>query len=223
MRYLSIFILSLFHVSVSFAQEMYEVDVDERNNSIVITNTANDMMENGNYEQAAKVLESIFKNDPTFHPAYIEYYKAIYGTQHDSSKLIEVLKQGLTIFEDDDELAYYLGNVYQSARRFNDAIDAYSDAIAFSKINGEDYPIVWGYHFNRGNCHLKTAQYEKAIKDYSYALELSPDNGDILTNRGTSYYQVKQKALACEDWTNALKFGADAAKKYVDLYCKTID
>lgn len=206
--------------SFAWSQELYEIDVEERNNSIVITGTASDMIAKGNYESAAKILESVLKNDPTFHPAYVAYYNAIRGNNFKTDELVEALKQGLEIFEEDDELAYYLGNMFQSERRFEEAIKAYSEAIAYSKINGEDYPIVWAYHFNRGNCHLKTAQYEKALVDYNYALELSPDNGDILTNRGTTLYQLKQKNKACQDWKEALNFGSKAAIDYVNRYCK---
>jgi tetratricopeptide (TPR) repeat protein len=90
----------------------------------------------------------------------------------------------LEIFEEDDEMSYYLGNILQRENRIAEAINAYSDAIAYSKINGEDYPLVWAYHFNRGNCFLKSNQFEKAIPDYTYAIGFSPDNPDISYQQG---------------------------------------
>ncbi|AFL85481.1 putative enzyme of heme biosynthesis [Belliella baltica DSM 15883] len=200
-------------------QEIYELDAEERNNSIVVTKTAEDMISSGKYESAAKILETVFEKDPTFHPAYVNYYNAIRNIPQKTDKLIEALNYALDIFEEDDELAYYLGNIYQEQKEFEKAIKAYSSAIAYSKINGEDFPIVWAYHFNRGNCHLKTKQFENAIVDYTYALKLSPDNSDILTNRGISNYQANKKMEACEDWKESKRLGSNAVDRYISNFC----
>ena len=202
------------------AQEVYEVDPEERNNSIVIAKTAQDMISKGNYETASKILEPVMDKDPTFHPAYVNYYNAIRNIPQKTDKLIEALKSAMEIFEEDDELAYYLGNIYQERKQYDDAIKAYSSAIAFSKINGEDFPIVWAYHFNRGNCNLKTKKFDRAISDYDYALKLSPDNSDVLTNRGTSHYQAKNTEKACEDWNEAKRLGNNTVVKYLNSFCK---
>ncbi|MCH7412191.1 tetratricopeptide repeat protein [Belliella sp. R4-6] len=202
------------------AQEVYEVDPEERNNSIVIAKTAQDMISKGNYETASKILEPVIEKDPTFHPAYVNYYNAIRNIPQKTDKLIEALKSAMEIFEEDDELAYYLGNIYQERKQYDAAIKAYSSAIAYSKINGEDFPIVWAYHFNRGNCHLKIKKFERAISDYDYALKLSPDNSDILTNRGTSHYQAKNAEKACEDWNAARRLGSKSVDRYLSSFCK---
>ncbi len=217
------FLFLILTSSMVWAQDVYEIDAEERNNSIVITGTANDMISKGSYENAAKILETVLKKDQTFHPAYVAYYNAIRGNSFKTEELIQALKDGLEIFREDDELAYYLGNILQGERRFIEAIDAYTKAIAYSKINGEDFPIVWAYHFNRGNCHLKTSSYKKAIVDYTNALNLSPDNGDIYTNRGTSYYQDGQKSKACKDWALAVQFDSKAAAGYLQKYCRGVD
>ncbi|MFD2036176.1 tetratricopeptide repeat protein [Belliella marina] len=221
MKYLFVFVCVLFfQVFATHAQEIYDVDPEERNNSIVIVETALDMISKGNYESAAKILEPVMEKDPTFHPAYVNYYNAIRNVPQKTDKLIEALNTALEIFEEDDELSYYLGNIYQERRQYEAAIKAYSAAIDYSKINGEDFPIVWAYHFNRGNCHLKTKQFDKAIADYTYALRLSPDNSDVLTNRGTSYYQAKNNTKACEDWNAARRLGNKSVDRYISSFCK---
>jgi tetratricopeptide (TPR) repeat protein len=219
MKYL-FFIILFFQILVSQGQKIFEVDSEERNNSIVIAKTAEKMISSGNYEGASKILESVLEKDPTFHPAYVNYYNAIRNLPQKTDKLIQALSSALEIFEEDDELAYYLGNIYQERKQFDKAIQAYSAAISFSKINGEDFPIVWAYHFNRGNCHLKIKKFDKAIVDYTYALKLSPENADVLTNRGTSYYQAKNSSKACEDWKAARRLGNKAVDKYLSNFCK---
>ena len=41
--------------------------------------------------------------------------------------------------------------------------------------------------YNRGNAYRHLHQYDKAIADYSKAIELSPDDADAWTNRGLAY------------------------------------
>jgi tetratricopeptide (TPR) repeat protein len=219
LKYLPIIFL-LFIGLEGFSQKIYDIELDVRENSFVINNTAVEMIEEEKYASAARILESVIENDPSFHPAYLNFYRAGSQVDEKKEKVVDVLRKGLEIFEEDDEMAYYLGNLLQREERFEEAIDAYTDAINYSKINGEDFPLVWAYHFNRGNCYLKTGEYHKAIHDYDYALQLSPDNYDILTNRGYSYYKVNQNEKACEDWQEALKLGSKVTQKYLDNYCK---
>lgn len=204
----------------SYSQKIYDVETEVRENSIVINTTAMDMIDNENFESATRILEPVIQNDPSFQPAYINFYRAGKNIKTKTEQVIEVLQDGLEIFEENDEIAYYLGNIFQSEGRFDEAIAAYTDAIAYSKINGEDFPLVWAYHFNRGNCYLKSKDFKTAIPDYDYALTLSPDNPDILTNRGYCYYQSDKKAEACSDWTEAKSLGNKQTQKYLDSFCK---
>lgn len=215
-----IFLVILLQSFQAFPQKIFDVDGEVRNNSIVVTNTALDMIKKGNHESAARILEKVVDDDPTFHPAYLNFYRAGSQVPAYKEKVIKVLRSGLKIFEEDDELAYYLGNFFQKEKRLNEAIAAYSDAIRWSKINGEDFPLVWAYYFNRGNSYLKLQLFEKAIDDYKEALRLSPQPQDVLVNRGYCFYKTNQSIEACKDWKLALQKGSKDAQKYLDLYCQ---
>jgi len=219
MKYWSL-IIFLFGTQVSFAQQIFEVDAEVRGNSIEINNTAVDMISKGNYESAARILEQVIVNDPSYHAAYLNFYRAGSQLESKKEKVIKTLREGLLIFEEDDEMAYYLGNILQKENRFSEAIQAYSEAIKYSKINGEEFELVWAYHFNRGNCYLKTNQHAKAIPDYDYALKLSPLNADVLTNRGFSHYKLDNTKTACEDWNEAKRLGNKQTDKYLQSFCK---
>lgn len=210
----------MFFPLIAFPQMIYDVEAEVRENSLVINKVAMEMIADEKFEKAADLMEMVIKDDPTFHPAYLNFYRAGSQVTSKKEKVIETLRQGLKIFEEDDEMSYYLGNILQRENRIAEAIEAYSDAIEYSKINGEDYPLVWAYHFNRGNCFLKSNQFSKAIPDYSYALSLSPDNPDILTNRGFCYYKTDQKSEACMDWNEAVRFGNKNSGKYIQSLCQ---
>lgn len=219
-RVILIFLIIGFVIARANAQKIFEVDADERDNSIIITNTAIDMMNNGNYESAFRILEKVIEADPSFLYAYLNLYKAGSQLPQKTDQTVKILRKGLTVFEENDEMAYYLGNILQKSGRLEEAIQAYSDAIAYSKINGEDYPLVWAYYFNRGNSYIKSNKHSNAIPDYDYALKLSPKNADVLTNRGFCFYKTNQRTKACADWTLASSLGKKDADKYIQGFCK---
>ncbi|PSL07400.1 tetratricopeptide repeat protein [Cecembia rubra] len=214
------FFLFLMNFTNLIAQETFEVEIEVRENSFVINNTAVDMIQKGQYASAARILEKVLDDDPSYHAAYLNFYRAGSNVEEKKEKVIQVLRKGLQIFKEDDEMAYYLGNLLQKQNRLKEAIEAYSDAINFSKINGEDYPLVWAYYFNRGNCYLKSNQHSKAIPDYNYALQLSPGNPDILTNRGFCHYKTNNRSEACADWYMAKELGSSSTARYIQSFCQ---
>ena len=113
---------------------------------------------------------------------------------------ISILKQYLikakAIFEEDDEICYYLGNIYQNENNFQKAIAEYSLAIKYAQKNGEDFGLVYAYYQNRASCYLKINECSKSIPDFTYALKLNPDNGAIYANRGIAYYKTGKKTEA---------------------------
>jgi tetratricopeptide (TPR) repeat protein len=80
--------------------------------------------------------------------------------------------------------------------------------------------VKWAYYFNRGNCYLKNNQHSKAIPDYDYALQLSPDNPDILTNRGFCHYKTNNAQAACSDWSVAFQLGSANTQRYIQSFCQ---
>lgn len=214
----ALFVLALvFQVS---AQQEYVVNIEDREEAISLTEKGLRKIDAGNFRSAIQDLEKAITVDATFHPAYINLYKAYNQIDGDKTRLLKIIEEGTNIFEEDDELTYYLGYLYYQKGQFPQAIREFSRAIGYSKINGEDFHLVYGYHFNRGNAYLKTKEFEKAIKDYSYALNLSPGNPDILTNRGSAQYQINNKAAACKDWNESVKEGGMTAQKYIRQFCQ---
>jgi len=210
----------LAYIFQASAQQEYVVNIEDREEAISLTEKGLRKIDAGYYQGAIADLEKAISKDATFHPAYINLYRAYNQIDGDKSRLIKIIEEGTGIFEEDDELTYYLGYLYYQKGQFPQAIREFSRAIGYSKINGEDFHLVYGYHFNRGNAYLKTKEFEKAIKDYSYALKLSPGNPDILTNRGTAQYQINNKNEACKDWNMSIKEGGMTAQKYIRQFCQ---
>ncbi|RXQ97547.1 hypothetical protein EO244_01275 [Ancylomarina salipaludis] len=125
------------------------------------------------------------------------------------------------IFQQDDEICYYLGELYNLKGEVKRAMAEYSMAIAFSKINGEDFHLVHRYYFNRANICLGKNMIGTAVLDYTYALNLKPDYGAAYANRGICFYKMGETESACKDWKQAVILGISQAEEYVTKNCNT--
>jgi len=52
---------------------------------------------------------------------------------------------------------------------------------------------------NRGLAYSNLGQYQKAIDDYTRAIELDPENADTYDNRGLAYVTLSQYQKAIDD------------------------
>ncbi|GAA6157309.1 hypothetical protein NBRC116588_27820 [Pyruvatibacter sp. HU-CL02332] len=69
-------------------------------------------------------------------------------------------------------------------------------------------------HVNRGVAYKLTGQLDEAIEDYTKALELSPESGDIYTTRANAFLEMAQLDAAINDANKALAFNPDYAAAY---------
>lgn len=69
-------------------------------------------------------------------------------------------------------------------------------------------------HVNRGVAYKLTGQLDAAIEDYTKALELSPESGDIYTTRANAFLEMAQLDAAINDANKALAFNPDYAAAY---------
>ena len=176
-------------------------------------------IENGNYKDAVQKLIAANRLNPKLREVYSSLNTACTHTNQ-ISLLKEFLVKGKGIFEEDDELCYYLGNIYQNQQNYTAAIKEYSLAIQYAKKNGEEYELVYAYYLNRGNCYLKQREFAKAIPDYTYSLKLNKDNGAIYANRGIAYFSTGKRKEACADWRKAKSLGVTSVNAYINRYCR---
>ena len=196
-----------------------QMDINAVNKPVELLSSANEDIENGNYTDAVQKLLAAIRLEPKIREMYLSLNTACSHTNQ-----ISILKQYLikakAIFEEDDEICYYLGNIYQNENNFQKAIAEYSLAIKYAQKNGEDFGLVYAYYQNRASCYLKINECSKSIPDFTYALKLNPDNGAIYANRGIAYYKTGKKTEACKDWRKAQSLGIQSAGTYVRRYCR---
>ena len=89
-----------------------------------------------------------------------------------------------------------------------------SQAKPSPSITPEEIETLAFLAFHRGNFLLMLKQIDEALKAYSRAIELSPNNAKAYNNRGVAYRKKGKLDLAVKDYTKAIKLNPDDANAY---------
>jgi len=218
MRWL--FVILLFSLGLDFlGQTSYTVDVDDRNMALDLMDQARKYLDEEKSKEAlSSLLESLSK-DSVLRETYLMIYNVWVIDKNCKEVVVDALEKGKRIFSDDDELCFYLAEIFRNSSDYPEAILEYTNATNYAKRNGEDFYLVHYYYFNRANCFMQLKMYDGALHDYDYVLKLKPDFAAAYFNRGVCMYKKGEKKYACLDWQKALEMGYDVSKQYLDKYC----
>ena len=64
--------------------------------------------------------------------------------------------------------------------------------------------------YNRGLAHAKNGALERAIEDYTKAIELNPNYADAYYNRGGTFLRLGEREKAKSDLATARDMGSEA-------------
>ena len=69
---------------------------------------------------------------------------------------------------------------------------------------------------NRGHAYSAKGEHDKAIKDYTEAIQLDPDYSEAYYNRGNAYFGKGEHDKAIKDYTEAIRLDPDYSEAYLD-------
>lgn len=213
-----IFLIIILFISIPFFC-ISQIEYDNYIKAVEFNNSALKEIKSNNHQKAILLLTNAIKLDSTLRNAYITFNQACIN-ENDYVVLKAYLTKATEIFIDDDEFYYYLANLYRKENQLDSAILFYSKAIEFSKINGEDYPLVYAYYLNRGLCYFDKESHVQALQDFNYGITLNPKNAALYTNKGNLLYKLGNKNQACAQWQKAVNLGCSDAESYYNKYCK---
>jgi Flp pilus assembly protein TadD len=78
-----------------------------------------------------------------------------------------------------------LGDLLRAKKRFNEAVDAYDEAIRRLRVSG--MPERWSLYYSRGIALERSGQWKQSETDLLHALELKPDQPLVLNYLGYSW------------------------------------
>jgi len=96
----------------------------------------------------------------------------------------------------------YWAPAYRAAGKYQEAIDAYTNAI---KLDPKSVDLYYG----RSQTYVEHDQFDKAIDDYTQAIKLRPYVDYYCSERAQIYAQQKQYAKAIADFDQTLKINKE--------------
>lgn len=114
--------------------------------------------------------------------------------QHGNYSAAEVAFQEATFQKPDNPVAHYnLGTVLYKIGRFDEAAQAFREALARHGGETEGTPNQAHIYYNLGNAQFKTSDLRRAIEAYRHSLRLNPQDADAQHNLALALRLVQQQ------------------------------
>ncbi len=161
-------------------------------------------LENGNYQQATTIFTNLSKLSEPLKDSAIYWLAYTYNIENNYSLAISTLSDLIQTTQSSDTKAsaYMLeGDIYAKTSQYNNAIDAYKNAITFgsqtTKLSAE---------YNLGLMYYNNSDYKNAITQFSYVINNRTIDPNTALNAAyylsQSYVNLKDynSAIATYDW-----------------------
>ena len=137
-------------------------------------------------ERANVFYEKIDAKSPFHRRAALEYALNL-NTMKENDKAEKMLRD--LIAEDPDDLIAYstLGGVLSQQEKYREAADVYDAAVA-RIIKPESYQ--WNLYYRRAIAYERLKEWDKAEPNFKKAIELSPNQADVLNYLGYSWIDM---------------------------------
>jgi len=142
----------------------------------------------GRYDLAIQAYDQISEDDPEYQAAELGRADAL-NRSGDTDGAIEVLEKLAADNAEQVSVHITLGDLLRRLDRFDEAKQAYSQAIAL--FDAPD-PGQWVVYFARGIANERTESWPEAEADFRKALELQPGQPQVLNYLGYSFVEMKQ-------------------------------
>ena len=115
--------------------------------------------------------------------------------------LSTIIGSGMTACDKTKEAYIKQGVAHAKLKKYNQAIEAFSQAIKLDPNNAE-------YYYKRAVTYGNINQHQRAIEDFNEAIRLNPKYAEAYSNRGFVYMvKLNNKEKGCSDWKRACELG----------------
>ncbi|MCB9993319.1 MAG: tetratricopeptide repeat protein [Hyphomicrobiaceae bacterium] len=135
------------------------------------------------YDEANAIYDAISPRS-IFKPEAVVQLAANLDKEGDRAEAIRRLKNMVQIEPDYVEAISSLADLLRFDKQFSEAVPYYSRLI---EISGGDHPRDWLYFYLRAICYERTQQWPLAEADFLKALDLRPDQPQVLNYLGYSW------------------------------------
>jgi tetratricopeptide (TPR) repeat protein len=141
------------------------------------------------YDLAIDAYEQVPETNASYHAAVLGIAEAL-RDQGEPESAIAVLKDLATTHPDLPVVQATLGDLYRQLEDFPGATEAYSNALG---LYGEESQRLWFLHYARGITYERQDMWPEAEADFRKALELNPEQPQVLNYLGYSLVEKKMK------------------------------
>jgi tetratricopeptide (TPR) repeat protein len=141
------------------------------------------------YALATEAFARVAPDNPSYFMAEIGRARALAASGR-TDAAIEALQQLSRVQPELAVVHVSLGDLYRREARFDEAAQAYDRAIA---VLGEPLPPQWFVYYSRGISHERMKRFDLADADFRRALELNPDQPQVLNYLGYSLVERRQQ------------------------------
>lgn len=142
----------------------------------------------GRYELAVDAYKRVPRDNPTFHVAELGRADAL-NRSGQSDAAIEVLAELRRTNPDLPVVHAAAGDLYRQAEDFRKAIEAYGESI---RLYAERDNEQWFVYYARAISHERLGEWPEAEADFRKALELNPEQPEVLNYLGYSLVEKQE-------------------------------
>ncbi|MEO0427204.1 MAG: tetratricopeptide repeat protein [Pseudomonadota bacterium] len=153
------------------------------------------LVRDAQYDLAIAAYESIPRNAPEALEAQIGRANAIHEAGRVEPAVI-AMREVTARFPRSVEAQLALGDILRRERRFAEASVAYDAAI---KLTDPIEPRHWVLFYQRGITYERSDQWEKAEEDFLQALEMEPNQPQVLNYLGYSWVELRMNIDRAKD------------------------
>lgn len=186
LHFIITFILTISSFALLYSQEKHEDFIKSEN-----------LIKQGEYENAAKILEELCKEYPENYEYLSELgYSYLNSFRFDDA--IETYSKAIGINKDCYKCYSHLARAYYEIEEYSIAEETIAKGFAISDTTAHLY-------MTRGLIYQSTNRGPQALKDFTKAIELMPNDADYYTVRLNYYLQTGATYDAYSDITMAIK------------------
>lgn len=142
----------------------------------------------GQYDLAVAAYKQVPKDSPDFHAAELGRAEALRSAGKPDAA-IEVLEQLAVAYPDQAAVQAALGGLFRQQEDYASAARAYDRAIDLTPETGRN---LWFLLYARGICHERLGNWAEAEADFRTALELNPEQPQVLNYLGYSMVEKQE-------------------------------
>lgn len=143
----------------------------------------------GQYDLSIEAYKRIPETSPDHHAAELGRAEALRRSARPDAA-IEVLEQLARKYPEQAQIHTALGDLFRQQEDYAAAVAAYDRALEHSETGA---PGEWFLLYARGICHERLKNWDAAEADFRRALELNPDQPQVLNYLGYSLVERQEK------------------------------